>query len=183
MKKELVTYTCNIPVSEKWLSKNGRVKLVDVSEAVSATLRSVIAGMRHEFFLKASVEEVILSYALKDEDDGLLNGTNTCVRVTVTREIPSFRHVRRTILERTDEDLINELPKNPYEDAVFRFYQMLGLELVKNLDFATDIYVHMYHKNYHEQLRLRVKGCQLNEVRSAYVFRKLMKNPGVEDWR
>lgn len=183
MKRETVTYKCYFPVSEKWTSKNGRVKLIDVGNVVSMVARSVISSMPYEYSLKATVAEVVHVFAFKDDDDFLRsNGTENYVEVTVTREMPQFLHVRKRILNTTTNNLINDLPKTPFEDVVFRFFQKLGLELCRKLNCNTEVHIDLFHKSYYEHLKLRVQGYQINNIRTAFQYNRRKQNPVIDEW-
>ena len=173
---QLVTYSSCIEVRDDFVSKNGRVKLLDVAKIVSDCALKVVATMPHEYEIQAKTEEVIISYGIDTEDDSFIKGTRTCVCVTVDRLMPAFPHVREKMLNDGVDDFINNLPKTPFEDAIYQFYQEVGKEISRNVEWSGQMKIKMVHKNYFEYLNLYLGDYGIEPIRTMREYQKFMKD-------
>ena len=175
MKNQLVTYSCNIDVKDELISKNGRIKLADVAKIVSDCALEVVVNAPHEFDISAQVEEVIVAYGIDTDDGSFVKGTRTCARITVERLMPAFPHVREKMLDDGVDEYINNLPKTPFEDIVYKFYQLLGRKICRDSIWSRDLKIKLVHKNYHEHLELILGDFDIQPIRNMRDYQKFLK--------
>ena len=153
-----VIYTCYVDVTDEYRMKNGRLKLLELGDKVSEICMKAVAGTPHAFDLSTEVSEAVIASGTEDENECFERRAQTYAKVVVEREMPNFSHVRKKVLENYPKEYANYMPKAPFEEVVFRFFKLLGLEICRKikLDWSPVLKIKVQDGNYRELLRLSV---------------------------
>lgn len=172
---KLVKYTCYIDVKDEFKMKNGRLKLADVGEVVSEACLKSVARTSHIFDLTAEVSEVVRTTGVEEEDGSYIKTTGTYAKVVAEKEMPNFPHVRKEVLRRHPEEYVNYMPKAPFEEVVFRFFQEVGINLLTERYGSIPIMtIRIDDGSYNEEVLFNSKDEDIYSPKNIREYEKLL---------